>query len=91
MIGYDVRSSRPVPFGKVENDDVHGFGSNKSEASVGTGSDAFKRRAVELHRSGKTQSEAIIEAATELDINPPASYIDHPGSHFGRWRKQGIV
>jgi hypothetical protein len=91
MIGYDVRSSRPVPFGKVENDDVHGFDSNKSEDSVGTGSDAFKRRAVELHRSGKTQSQAIIEAARELDINLPASYIDHPGSHFGRWRKQGIV
>jgi hypothetical protein len=91
MIGYDVRSSRPVPFRKVENDDVHRFNRNKSEASVGTGSDAFKRRAVELHRSGKTQSQAIIEAARELDINLPASYIDHPGSHFGRWRKQGIV
>ncbi|WP_152570809.1 hypothetical protein [Massilia sp. LC238] len=91
MIGYDVRSSRPIPIGKVENRDVHGFDSNKSEASVGTGCGAFKRRAVELHRSGKPQSQAIIEAARELDINLPASYIDHPGSHFDRWRKQGIV
>lgn len=91
MIGYDVRSGRPVPFGKVENGDVHGFDSKKSVYSVGTGSDAFKRRAVELHRSGKTQSQAIIEAAQELDIKLTPSYMEHPGNHFGRWRKQGIV
>ena len=38
---------------------------------------------------GMKQVEAMQLAANELSINLPPSYLQHPGSHIYRWRKQG--
>ena len=56
----------------------------------GTDSREFKARAVALWLGGKTQAEAIQEAATEMGIALKQSYTAYPGSHFDRWRKQGF-
>jgi hypothetical protein len=56
----------------------------------GTDTDEFKRRAVAIRNSGKTQRQAIIDAGAELGIALKPSYLQYPGSHFERWRKQGF-
>ncbi|WP_374091011.1 hypothetical protein [Methylomicrobium lacus] len=67
------------------------FSTPSAKATVGTESDVFKRRAVELSRS-MTQLNAIKQAALELgiDLSSTPSYVKYPGSHFDRWRKQGF-
>lgn len=55
--------------------------------------DAFKHRAVAIWNAGrpeKSQEAAIAEAAMEFGIELKPSYRFHPGSHFWRWRQQGI-
>ena len=63
----------------------------EKEPAIGSDSEQFKRRAVALRNEGKTQSQAIREAAEEFGIDLKPSYLRYPGSHFDRWRKQGIV
>ncbi len=60
--------------------------------TVGTDSDIFKRRAVELSKLFN-QRNAIKQAAEEfgIDLSCKPSYLQYPGSHFDRWRKQGFV
>ncbi|ASV96730.1 hypothetical protein [Paraburkholderia aromaticivorans] len=55
--------------------------------------DNFKHRAVAIWNAGKpgkSQGAAIAEAALELGIELKRSYKLHPGSHFWRWRQEGI-
>jgi len=56
---------------------------------IGTGSAVFKLRVLELART-TTQGRAMAQAAREFGIDLPASYLQYPGSHFDRWRKQGF-
>ncbi len=58
---------------------------------IGTGSKEFKSLAVEYkNKKGLTQGKAIKKAAEDLGINLKPSYLQYPGSHFERWRKQGF-
>jgi hypothetical protein len=59
--------------------------------ALGSDSEQFKRRAVALRNEGRTQAQAIREAAAEFGIDLKPSYLRYPGSHFDRWRKQGMV
>ena len=86
MLGYDVRDYRRISSGKPADTAVV-----ESVSAVDTGSEVFKRRAVELHKAGRTQGEAIREAAKQFNIDLSSSYTAYPGSHFDRWRKQGYV
>ena len=63
-----------------------------TRVAVGTDSDTFKRRAVELSKS-LNQRNAIEQAAREfgIDLSHTLSYLRYPGSHFDRWRKQGSI
>lgn len=58
--------------------------------TLGSDSTEFKKLAVALRRDGFKQGEAIIKAAEQLKIELKPSYLKYPGSHFDRWRKQGI-
>ncbi|WP_395402140.1 hypothetical protein ACHMW6_28895 [Pseudoduganella sp. UC29_106] len=58
--------------------------------AISTDSEQFKHRAVELRGRGQTQLNAIVMAANELGIELKPSYLKYPGSHFDRWRKQGL-
>ncbi|TCF97862.1 hypothetical protein BZM26_28955 [Paraburkholderia strydomiana] len=59
-------------------------------AEVGTESEIFKLRALAFRKSGKTQRQAMLDAAADLGITLKPSYLNYPGSHFERWRKQGL-
>ncbi|TGP40555.1 hypothetical protein EN871_27740 [bacterium M00.F.Ca.ET.228.01.1.1] len=64
-----------------------------NERLEGNSGDAFKHRAVAIWNAGKpgkSQGAAIAEAALEFGIELKPSYRFHPGSHFWRWRQQGI-
>lgn len=61
-----------------------------SPATLGTDSLAFKQRAVALRNEGLTQREAILQAGAQLNIELKPSYLAYPGSHFDRWKKQGL-
>lgn len=56
---------------------------------IDTGSKEFKRRAFDLYNSGLSQAKAIEHAANEMKVDLRPWYIQYPGSHFDRWRKQG--
>lgn len=86
MLGYDVRDVRQIASGTSADTAVV-----ETVPAIDTGSEVFKRRAVELHKAGRTQGEAILEAAKQFKIDLSSSYTASPGSHFGRWRKQGYV
>lgn len=85
MIGYDVRHPQ-VPT-EMANEDVRGI--DRLNRRAGAASEEFIRRAMELHESGMPQRQAVVQAGSEFNIDLPDSYIKYPGSHFGRWRKQG--
>lgn len=54
---------------------------------------SLKHRAVAIWNAGKpgkSQATAIAEAARELGIELKPSYRAYPGSHFWRWRQQGV-
>lgn len=57
--------------------------------SVTTGSPEFKN-AVLKYASTMTQSAAMKRAAREFEIRLPRSYLQYPGSHIYRWRRQGF-
>lgn len=57
---------------------------------LGTDSKAFKARAIELWKAGRTQADAVRIAAEEMGLALKRSYSAYPGSHFDRWRKQGF-
>jgi hypothetical protein len=57
--------------------------------SVTTGSPEFKN-AVLKYASTMTQSAAMERAAREFEIRLPRSYLQYPGSHIYRWRRQGF-
>jgi hypothetical protein len=74
-----------------EPEDDEQFSMGKfSPSDLGTDSDAFKELAIKIRNSGKTQRQAILDAADELGIQLKPSYLKYPGSHFERWRKQGL-
>jgi len=54
-----------------------------------TSSPEFKN-AVLQHAGNMTQSEAMEQAAKELGVHLPDSYLKYPGSHINRWRGQGF-
>jgi|GEM_PF-4999761 len=64
--------------------------SQHAPSMLGTDSKEFRQRAIAIRNSGKTQSQAIKDAAAELGIELKPSYSKYPGSHFERWRKQGF-
>ncbi|QXI36580.1 hypothetical protein [Pseudomonas xantholysinigenes] len=61
-----------------------------TELAPGTDSQAFKLRAIAIRNSGLSQRESILQAAREMDIELKSSYLNYPGSHFDRWRRQGL-
>ena len=54
-----------------------------------TSSPEFKN-AVLQHAGNMRQSEAMRQAAKELRVHLPQSYLKYPGSHINRWRRQGF-
>jgi hypothetical protein len=54
-----------------------------------TSSPEFKN-AVLQHAGNMRQSEAMKQAAKELGVHLPHSYLKYPGSHINRWRRQGF-
>jgi hypothetical protein len=57
--------------------------------SVTTSSPEFKN-AVLTYASSMRQSAAMEHAAREFGIHLPGSYLQYPGSHINRWRRQGF-
>jgi hypothetical protein len=53
-----------------------------------TSSREFKNRVLEVALK-KTQREAMEQAAKELGVYLPESYLTYPGAHIYRWRQQG--
>ncbi|MEZ2354985.1 hypothetical protein [Caballeronia sp. RCC_10] len=76
-----------VAVGESERPDV---AVEDARSEPGTESERFKLRAIALRRSGKTQRQAMKDAAADLGITLKPSYLNYPGSHFERWRKQGL-
>jgi hypothetical protein len=60
-----------------------------SHECVTTSSSEFKN-AVLRYASSMRQSAAMEHAAREFGIHLPASYLQYPGSHIYRWRRQGF-
>lgn len=73
-----------------EDDSIESPSYGAHVRALGTDAGEFKRRAIAIRNSGKTQRQAIIDAAAELCIELKPSYTQYPGSHFERWRKQGL-
>jgi hypothetical protein len=48
------------------------------------------KNAVLKYACGMTQSAAMESAAREFEIRLPSSYMQYPGSHIDRWRRQGF-
>lgn len=59
-------------------------------SALGTDSKEFKLRAISIRKSGASQRDAIAQAAREMGIELKPSYLTYPGSHFDRWKKQGL-
>lgn len=60
------------------------------EPTLGTDSKEFKMRAISIRNTGVSQRDAIAQAAREMGIELKPSYLTYPGSHFDRWKKQGL-
>jgi hypothetical protein len=74
--------AQPTVFNEALND----ISRNRS---VTTSSPEFKN-AVLKYAGTMTQSAAMERAARELEIQLPRSYVQYPGSHIYRWRRQGF-
>lgn len=85
MIGYDVRGPEDMA------SDVRAIIDNQIQARNGAALIDFIRRAVELNKFGRTQVQAIKQAAEELNFPLTRSHTEYPGSYFCSWRKQGYV
>ncbi len=60
----------------------------KLDGGFNTGSPEFKNMA--LQYAGKMrQADAMKQAAEELGVRLPPSYLRYPASHINRWRQQG--
>jgi hypothetical protein len=70
----------------VFNEALNGISHSRS---VTTGSPEFKN-AVLQYAGTMTQSAAMERAAREFEIRLPRSYVQYPGSHIYRWRRQGF-
>ena len=91
----DFAESLNIDLGRTELPDKISTTSSFKEAATlhlehhDTNSPEFKNRALGYCQSMK-QAEAIQRAATDLNINLKPSYLQYPGSHIDRWRKQGF-
>jgi hypothetical protein len=77
-----VAKAQPTVF----NEALNGISRSRS---VTTSSPEFKN-AVLKYVGTMTQSAAMECAAREFEIRLPRSYLQYPGSHIHRWRRQGF-
>jgi hypothetical protein len=87
MIGYDVR--RPNMLVEMPSKEVRRSDRISRQSTTATALEEFKRRALELHKSGMTQKKAIEEAARQFNIGLTPAHTRYPGSYFHQWRTQG--
>lgn len=86
-LGKRFSVSRVAEITSLDQEAVSHF---QPKALPGTDSIEFKQRAISIRNSGASQREAIVQAAREMGIELKPSYTTYPGSHFDRWRKQGL-
>lgn len=80
----NARPLMPAP----ERNPVRPRAGQVGQQVMNTGSPEFKRLVLS-YLPAMTQREAMQRAARELNVALTSSYLQYPGSHIDRWRKQG--